>query len=95
MCLIVGGSWENGDSMLLESLKQFENQIIQRTVNPLPPYHRPWMHEMSFICDDSAPVTYVTFPSANNHVSIAARTVPITDFQTCSLLQLLLEYSIL
>ena len=86
MCLIVGGSWENGDSMLLESLKQFENQIIQRTVNPLTPYHRPWMH--------------VTFPSAdeegnNNHVSIAARTVPITDFQTCSLLQLLLEYSIL
>ena len=97
MCVVVGGSWENGDVLLLESLKQFENQIVQRLTNPLPPYHRPWMHEMNFACDYYAPVNFVSFPSAdedgnnNNHVSIAARTVPITDFQTWSLIQLLLE----
>lgn len=82
--------------MILKTLELFENQIVQRNTGPVVPYNRPWMHEMNFNSDYSSLISHVTFPSAdedgnNNHISIAARTVPITDFQTCSLIQLVLE----
>ena len=39
-CMIVGGKWEGGDAALLESIRQYEDKILENW--QLTPYNRPW-----------------------------------------------------
>lgn len=60
MCLIVGGKWKEGDSILLSAIEKIEDNIIlKNSKRSLGPYHRPWMslaNLNSIDVDNSKPV---------------------------------------